>query len=374
MKPLQDSPASTPGAAHSEEIPPRFRLSTYSFHLPAELIAQEPSPERDKSRLMLLDRERGSISHRVFSELPFLLDPSDLLVLNETKVVPAALTGHKASGGKVDLLVLNPACPRAEAHEPAVRSCMFRSGKPLRPGTTIFVEGGIELTAVDTTEPGRIDVEFPSSEENFLDFLGEYGSTPLPPYIRNQSRRGDRDRERYQTVYSRTSGSVAAPTAGLHFTRGLLAALEERGVLTTKILLHVGPGTFRPVKTEDIRSHRMESEFFEISPEAAAAVNDAREQGRRIIAVGTTAVRTLESAAAEDGTVSASSGQTSLFIVPGYEFRIVQGLVTNFHLPGSTLLMLVCALGGREMVLAGYTEAVKGRYRFYSYGDACLIV
>jgi len=322
---------------------------------------------------MFLDRGPGRISHRVFSELPDLLEPSDLLVLNETRVVPAALTGRKASGGRVDLLVLNPACPRGEAHEPAVRSCMFRSGKPLRPGATIFIEGGIELIAGEITEPGRMDVAFPAAEENLMDFLGAYGKTPLPPYIRNQSRRPHRDRDRYQTVYSRTQGSVAAPTAGLHFTERLFDALEKKGVRTAKILLHVGPGTFRPVKCPDIRLHRMEYEFFEISQQAADAVNNAKENGHRIIAVGTTAVRTLEAAAAADGTLRATSGQTNLFIVPGYEFRLVQGLVTNFHLPGSTLLMLVCALGGREMVLGGYIEAVRARYRFYSYGDACLI-
>lgn len=357
-------------------IPPAFRLSTYRFPLPSKLIAQRPAARRDESRLLALNRKTGSVSHHRFKDLPSLLQPSDVLVINETRVMPALLLGRKPSGGKVELLVLDPApmpdgdCP----HEAAVRVCMYRSSKPLRRDAIIEVPGGTTLFVEETVAPGRVKVRFPVSEIDFPGFLGTYGKTPLPPYIDPKDRDVNADRIRYQTVYSRVAGSVAAPTAGLHFTDEVLAELEKRGIGIARILLHVGPGTFVPVRTEDIRLHAMESECYEIPDEAADFIHKARSERRRIIAVGTTSVRALESAAAPDGSIRSGKSTTRLFITPGVKFKIVEGMVTNFHLPGSTLLMLVCAFGGTVPVLAAYETAVEMSYRFYSFGDSCLII
>lgn len=358
------------------QIPPVFRLSTYQFPLPLELIAQEPAARRDESRLLALNRRDGSIGHYWFKDLPSLLDPSDVLVINETKVMPALMYGRKASGGKVELLILEPA-PMFEESLPdaqAVRLCLYRSSKRLRKGSTVEIASGIELTVADEISPGRVKMRFPVSERQFPDFLERHGKTPLPPYIDARDRDAQRDKIRYQTVYSRIAGSVAAPTAGLHFTDEVLAELSDRGIGMTRILLHVGPGTFVPVRSEDIRLHTMESECYEISVTAAEFLQTCQREKRRIIAVGTTSVRALESAASPDGTIRAGKSRTNLFITPGNKFNIVEGMVTNFHLPGSTLLMLVCAFGGIEPVLAAYRSAIETRYRFYSFGDCCLII
>ncbi len=366
-----------PGPSGNDSaIPPAFRLSTYQFPLPPELIAQRPAARRDESRLLALNRKTGSVSHHRFKDLPSLLQPSDVLVINETKVMPALLLGQKPSGGKVELLVLDPA-PMLDgdcAHDPAVRVCMYRSSKRLRRGATIEIPSHTTLFVEDTIAPGRVKVRFPVSEKDFPGFLDTYGKTPLPPYIDPKDRDGRADRIRYQTVYSRVAGSVAAPTAGLHFTDEVLAQLEDRGIGIARILLHVGPGTFVPVRTEDIRLHSMESERYEIPEEAAEFLRKASAEKRRIIAVGTTSVRALESAAAPDGSIHGGKSTTRLFITPGVKFKVVEGMVTNFHLPGSTLLMLVCAFGGIEPVLAAYETAVEMAYRFYSFGDSCLII
>jgi S-adenosylmethionine:tRNA ribosyltransferase-isomerase len=357
-------------------IPEDFRLQTYTYELPPELIAQTPARVRDQSRLLVLNRNTREIRHQRFSDLPSLLLPSDLLVINETRVTPASLIGRKLSGGRVELLVLDPVMTRATASQDsfATRTCLVRSSKRLRQGAAIQLEDGPEITVEETVGPGRVRLRFPVLEREFLGFLNRYGRPPLPPYIRPEGRAPEDDRERYQTVYAKVSGSVAAPTAGLHFTGELLGELQEKGISIARILLQVGPGTFTPVRQEDIRLHRMESEFYEISTEAAASIAEAYRQRRRVIAVGTTTVRALESAATADGVVRPGKGQTSLFIMPGFSFGVVQGLVTNFHLPGSTLLMLACALGGTDLVMHAYKEAVNEKYNFYSYGDACLVL
>jgi S-adenosylmethionine:tRNA ribosyltransferase-isomerase len=356
-------------------IPSTSRLSTYQYQLPEKLIAQEPSRIRDESRLMVLHRNTGEVRHHFFRELPYLLLPSDLLAVNETRVTPAALFGLKPSGGRVELLVLDPAnrLEKSDPDSPASRVCLTRSSKPVRPGTTILLDNGPELTAGETVSPGRVRMVFPVPEDGLLGFLERYGSPPLPPYISAENRDRDRDRSRYQTVYAKTAGSVAAPTAGLHFTEGLLHDLSRKGIQIARIILHVGPGTFIPVRGQDIRLHKMEPEFYEIPEQAAESIRRAVNEKRRVIAVGTTAVRALESASAK-GELTPQTGETDLFIKPGYSFKLVEGLVTNFHLPGSTLLMLACAFGGTDFVMSAYDEAVREGYRFYSYGDACLML
>lgn len=362
---------------HGHQIPPDFRLSTYRYHLPEELISQEPCMVRDSSRLLVFHSRTGEILHRRFNDLPFILNPSDLLVLNETRVIPALLVGRKTTGGTVELLVLDPAIsdPSAAAsHRCGVRTCMVKASKRLKTGDLIRLADGPELTAEETVAPGRVRIRFPVEDIAILRFLDSHGRPPLPPYIKAHGRAGDRDRARYQTVYSRVPGSVAAPTAGLHFTKDLLELLAANGIETTRIILHVGPGTFTPVRTEDVRLHVMESESYEISQATAERLNRALKEGRRIIAVGTTSVRALESAAAPEGVVSSGGASTNLFIIPGYSFKIVHNMITNFHLPASTLLMLVCALGGTREILSAYQEAIDRKYLFYSYGDACLIL
>ncbi|MBM4327651.1 MAG: tRNA preQ1(34) S-adenosylmethionine ribosyltransferase-isomerase QueA [Deltaproteobacteria bacterium] len=363
-------------SADDNPIPYECRLSTYDYELPERLIAQEPEAPRDESRLLALNRQTGRVSHRSFRELPSLLKPSDVLVLNETKVIPAALRARKPTGGRVDLLVLDPAgvARGIDLSALAERICMFHSSKPLRSGAALKLEDGREIIVGESVAPGRVRVRFPAQEADFLAFLEEWGHPPLPPYIRDPARDSERDRKRYQTVYARQAGSVAAPTAGLHFTDGLLRELEAGGVRIARIVLHVGPGTFTPVKHEDIRMHRMEAEYYETPELAAELINRAFAEKARIIAVGTTSVRTLESAIDPNGRLIAGKGRTDLFIRPAYGFRTIRGLITNFHLPKSTLLMLVCAFAGVESVMAAYHEAVALKYRFFSYGDACLIV
>ncbi|MGB6066846.1 MAG: tRNA preQ1(34) S-adenosylmethionine ribosyltransferase-isomerase QueA [Desulfomonilaceae bacterium] len=362
-----------PGQSNAN-IPHRFRLHTYTYDLPPELIAQEPALVRDESRLLVLHPAARDIQHHRFRDLPSLLRPSDLLVVNETKVTPASLVGRKPSGGRVDLLVLDPWKATARPDGLAVRTCLVRSSKRLRRGAVIQIESGPEITVEETVAPGRVRICFPVPEDSFLSLLELYGRPPLPPYIRADRGHKRSDRERYQTIYAKVPGSVAAPTAGLHFTGRLLEELQERGISIVRIHLRVGPGTFTPVRVDDIRLHRMESESYEISEAAAGSIAKAYGERRRIIAVGTTTVRALESAAIAEGIVMAGKGETDLFILPGHSFKVVRGMVTNFHLPGSTLLMLVCALGGTDLVMSAYSEAVKEQYRFFSYGDACLVV
>ena len=342
-------------------------ISDFDYDLPPELIAQEPLPERDASRLLVLDRRTGAIEHRAFRDLPELLNPGDLLVVNRSRVIPARLLGRRASGGEAEILLVREVSEgRWEA--------MVRPGRHLRPGQRVAIDD--DLTVVIESEAlaadGRRQVRLLSRRRDLEGALERCGHVPLPPYVRRPDR--PEDRERYQTVYAREPGSIAAPTAGLHFTPSLLERLRARGVATAEVLLHVGPGTFRPVTAERVEDHALPPEPFVLPPETAAAVAAARARGGRVIAVGTTSVRALEASASPGGTVAPGSGETALVIVPGHSFQVVDALVTNFHLPRSSLLLLVSALAGRERVLAAYAEAVRLRYRFYSYGDAMLVV
>lgn len=337
----------------------------FDFDLPESSIAQRAAP-RGESRLLVLDRE-GAERHRRISDLPRLLRPGDLLVLNDTRVIPARLHGHRRlpsgeAGGRMEILLVERTGDREW-------QALARPGKRARPGTVIAFEDGLTCEVLERRDDGRVRLRFSEPVEGHLDRLGHI---PLPPYIHRED--DDADRERYQTVYARRPGAIAAPTAGLHFTEALLREIEAAGIATATVTLHVGIGTFKPVTAERVEEHRMESERWEIGEETAAAIRKAREQGGRIVAVGTTVVRTLESAAlkSEDGEIRAGSGATELFITPGFRFRAVDVLLTNFHLPRSTLLMLVSAFAGRERVLAAYAEAVREGYRFYSYGDAML--
>lgn len=335
----------------------------FFYELPAGLIAQEPLPERQKSRLLVLDRKKEMVAHRHFEDIFEYLLPTDLLVFNDTRVIPARLFGRKSpSGGKVEILLV-----RQVGH--LLWETLVKPGKRIQVGQKISLDGGrAEAEVVGRTSGGRL-LRF-SLEGDFREFLARAGTVPLPPYIHVPLC----DPGRYQTVYAAQDGSVAAPTAGLHFTPGLLQILRERGIKTVFVTLHIGPGTFRPVKSARIEDHEMDEEQYFIEPAAKEAINRARGEGRRIVAVGTTAARTLESAADENGNIMKDAGATRLFIYPGYRFKLVQALITNFHLPCSTLLMLVSALAGRETVFAAYREAVAQHYRFYSFGDAMFVV
>jgi len=334
----------------------KLRTSDFDYDLPPEAIAQHPG-ERGESRLLVLGR---TIEDRRFTDLPDLLDPGDLLVVNDTRVIPARLRARRPTGGRVEILLV-------ERAGPASWWCLLRPGRRLSPGTPLAIEGG-PAARVDERADGRFRLTF---EQPIEPLLQEIGETPLPPYIDRPAE--PRDRERYQTVYAARPGAVAAPTAGLHFTPALLDALQRRGVRRASLTLHVGPGTFRPVKTENPEAHAMDSERFEIPDATAEAVAAARRRGRRVVAVGTTVVRSLETAASTDGLVAAGAGRTGLYIRPGYEFAVVDRLITNFHLPRSTLLMLVCAFAGRRRTLDAYRQAVRSGFRFYSYGDAMLL-
>ena len=339
-----------------------MKRSDFYFDLPEELIAQTPLAERSSSRLLVLDKETGSMEHRHFYDLPELLRPGDCLVLNDSRVLPARLIGTRASGGSVELVLLRDL---GEGRW----ECLSRPGRKTRPGTALsFGDGELTATVQEVCEGGNRIVQF-HYEGIFLEVLERLGRMPLPPYIRAELK----DPERYQTVYSRELGSAAAPTAGLHFTRELLAQIEAMGVQLCYVTLHVGLGTFRPVKEEEIEDHPMHAEFCIIPEETAAAVTQAHREGRRVIAVGTTSCRTLESFAAEDGSLQPTSGWTDIFIYPGYRFKCVDALITNFHLPESTLIMLVSALAGRENILSAYRTAVDEGYRFFSFGDAMMI-
>lgn len=359
-----------------------FQLADYAYDLPPELIAQEPAPRRDGSRLLCLNRETGATAHRLFADLPDRLRPSDLLVVNDTEVVPARIHGRKVSGGKVEVLLLDYGQNGGNGADVATEvtcECMVKASKRPRPGTRLFFDHGLTAEVLDGREALHT-LRF-QSPEPFESVLYRIGEMPLPPYIRRngQAEAGGGtagapdDRAAYQTVYAARKGAVAAPTAGLHFTPALLARIRARGVGIAAVTLHVGYGTFVPVRVEDIRDHRMHRERFSIPPETADAVNRARSEGRRIVAVGTTSVRTLEVAAGQNGKIAPGSGSCDLFIYPGYRFKAVDALITNFHLPESTLIMLVSAFAGRERVLSAYREAVAARYRFFSYGDAMFI-
>ncbi len=339
-----------------------MKTSDFYFDLPPELIAQTPLERRDGSRLLTLDRATGETKHRHFYDLPALLRPGDCLVLNDSRVLPARLIGKRAGGGACEVLLLIDRGDR-------VWECLVRPGRKLRPGAKItFGDGELSAKVVGEVEGGNRLVRF-DYEGIFLEALERLGKMPLPPYIKAELADG----ERYQTVYSKVTGSAAAPTAGLHFTRPLLEQLQAMGVRVCYVTLHVGLGTFRPVKAENLDEHEMHSEYCVIPQETADAVNETKRAGGRVICVGTTSCRTVESWAEEDGTLKASAGWTNIFIYPGYRFKVLDGLITNFHLPESTLIMLVSALAGREQVLAAYAEAVGERYRFFSFGDAMFI-
>ena len=332
------------------------------YDLPEERIAQTPVEPRDHSRLMVLHRDTHEIEHRHFYDVIDYLNPGDCMVINETKVIPARLYGERPTGGACEVLLLKQVGPKKW-------ETLVRPGKKLRPGAeVIFGDGRLRCRVLETTDAGGRIVEF-ECEGTFEAALDALGEMPLPPYIHEKLQ----DRNRYQTVYARQDGSAAAPTAGLHFTPELLERIRQKGIDIVPVLLHVGLGTFRPVKVENIEDHEMHTEYFEVTEDAARRINAARERGGRVIAVGTTSVRTLESAA-ENGRVRAMRGDTSIFIKPGYQYQMVDALITNFHLPGSTLVMLVSALYDRERILDAYRVAVKEQYRFFSFGDAMLIL
>ena len=340
-----------------------MKTSDFDFYLPEELIAQTPLKQRDSSRLLVMDKKTGETSHHHFYELPKFLRPGDCLVLNDSRVLPARLIGHRPTGGACEVLLL---VDRGEG----LWECLVRPGRKLKPGAQVLFGDGSLLTATieQEVEDGKRLVRF-HYEGIFLEILEQLGKMPLPPYIKAELQ----DNERYQTVYSKVVGSAAAPTAGLHFTPELLEEVQRNGVKVCYVTLHVGLGTFRPVKAEDILEHEMHSEFCMISQETADIINETKKNGGRIICVGTTSCRTIESFAAEDGTMHECSGWTNIFIYPGYRFKVLDALITNFHLPQSTLIMLVSALAGREQVLAAYSEAVEQKYRFFSFGDAMFL-
>jgi len=338
-------------------------LKDFNYDLPEELIAQDPLEDRSSSRLMVLHKDTGRIEHKIFRNIIDYLNPGDCLVINDTKVIPARLMGIKEdTGATIEVLLL-------KRNADDVWECLVKPGKKARTGARIvFGEGLLVGEIVDVIEDGNRMIKF-HYEGIFEEILDKLGQMPLPPYITHKLQ----DKNRYQTVYARNEGSAAAPTAGLHFTKELLEKIKEKGVNVVSITLHVGLGTFRPVKVDKIEEHHMHTETFNISKEAADTINRARAAGGRVIAVGTTSCRTLESAAADDGTIPARSGDTDIFIYPGYKFKAIDCLITNFHLPESTLIMLVSALAGRDNIMNAYETAVKERYRFFSFGDAMFI-
>ncbi len=341
----------------------KMDVKDFRYDLPQELIAQDPLEDRSSSRLLVLDKDTGEITHKHFYDIIDYLDEGDCLVLNETKVIPARLMGvKKDTGAVVEILLL-------KRKSKTVWECLVKPGKKCRVGAVIeFGEGLLTGTVSDIVEEGNRIIEF-EFDGIFEEILDKLGTMPLPPYITHTLK----DRNRYQTVYAKNEGSAAAPTAGLHFTKELLKDIEDKGVKLAKVTLHVGLGTFRPVKVSDVRQHHMHSEFFQVSKEAADIINSTRTNGKRVICVGTTSTRTVESASDDKGYLKETSGWTDIFIYPGYKFKVSDALITNFHLPESTLVMLVSALAGREKVLHAYEEAVKEKYRFFSFGDAMFI-
>ena len=340
-----------------------MKTSDFYYDLPEELIAQDPLEDRSSSKLLVLDKKTGETEHHVFREIVDYLDPGDCLVINDTKVIPARLIGAKEeTGAKIEVLLLKRGADD-------VWETLVKPGRKAKPGTRIsFGDGLLTGEVVDIVDEGNRLIRF-EYEGIFEEILDQLGQMPLPPYITHQLK----DKDRYNTVYAEHPGSAAAPTAGLHFTPELLEKIKNKGVDIAHVTLHVGLGTFRPVKVDDVENHHMHSEFYMIDETAAEKINRAKENGKRVICVGTTSCRTIESAADENGRLKACSGWTDIFIYPGYQFKILDALITNFHLPESTLVMLVSALAGREHVLAAYEEAVKERYRFFSFGDAMFI-
>ncbi len=351
-----------PGLPPAADTP----IDAYDFELPPELIAQQPLPERDASRLLLLDRRSDSLAHRLFRHLPGLLQPGDLVVLNRSRVFPARLLGRRKGGGAAEILLVR-------RREGGLWEALLRPARRLRAGSLVEIASGFRVRVEGAAAPEDASrlVRLLAQGMEPEQAIAHHGHVPLPPYIRRPD--VPLDRERYQTVFARESGSIAAPTAGLHFTPSLLASLAARGVETATLILHVGPGTFRPVEVPDVRDHRVSPESYEIPEETALAVERAKRAGRRVVAVGTTVVRALESAW-DAGSLRAGGAETALVVTPGFRFHVVDALVTNFHLPRSSLLLLVSAFAGRERVLAAYAEAVAAGYRFYSYGDAMLVV
>lgn len=341
-----------------------MKVSDFDYHLPEELIAQEPVEPRDASRLLVLHRQTGALAHRVFRDIIEYLEPSDVLVINDTKVIPARLFGtKKGTGANVEVLLL-------KRISQDVWEVLVRPGRRVPPGTWLeFGDGVLAAKVLDTTAAGGRVLEF-FYEGVFEAILDELGQMPLPPYIHKELS----DKQRYQTVYARKDGSAAAPTAGLHFTPGLLERIATRGITVCSITLHVGLGTFRPVKVDTVEEHRMHGEYYSIDQETALAIQKAKEAGGRVVAVGTTTARTLEAVMQQHGELAACSGWTDIFIYPGFRFQVVDGLITNFHLPRSTLLMLVSAFAGKDLVLQAYETAIRERYRFFSFGDAMLIL
>lgn len=341
-----------------------MNVKDYDYDLPEELIAQDPLEDRSSSRLMVLDRQTGDVEHRHFTDILEYLHPGDCLVINNTKVIPARLFGVKEdTQAKIEVLLL-------KRKENDIWETLVKPGKKAKPGTKlVFGDGLLTAEVVDVVEEGNRLIQF-HYDGIFEEILDQLGQMPLPPYITHQLK----DKNRYQTVYAKYDGSAAAPTAGLHFTKELLQKVKDMGVDIAEVTLHVGLGTFRPVKVENVLDHHMHSEFYMVSQEAADKINRAKESGHRVIAVGTTSTRTLEAAADENGRLHETSGWTEIFIYPGYQFKVIDALITNFHLPQSTLVMLVSALAGREHVLHAYEIAVKERYRFFSFGDAMLIL
>lgn len=340
-----------------------MNVKDFYFDLPQELIAQDPLEDRASSRLLVLDRETGEVTHRKFRDILGYLNPGDCLVINDTKVIPARLIGSReGTNAKIEVLLL-------KRRENDIWETLVKPGKKAKPGTVInFGDGLLKGTVIDVVEEGNRLIQF-SYEGIFEEILDRLGQMPLPPYITHQLQ----DKNRYQTVYAKHEGSAAAPTAGLHFTKELLQEIENQGVKIAHVTLHVGLGTFRPVKVENVLDHHMHSEFYMVEESEAEKINQTKKDGGRVICVGTTSCRTIESASDENGILKAGSGWTDIFIYPGYQFKILDCLITNFHLPESTLVMLVSALAGREHVLAAYEEAVKERYRFFSFGDAMFI-
>ena len=341
-----------------------MKTADFYFDLPEELIAQDPLADRSSSRLLHLGIEDGMIEHRTFTDILDYLREGDCLVVNDTKVIPARLYGHKEdTGAVIEILLL-------KRNENDVWECLVKPGKKARPGARIVFGDGILVgEIIDVIEEGNRLIKF-YYDGIFEEILDQLGEMPLPPYITHKLQ----DKNRYQTVYAKNEGSAAAPTAGLHFTQELLKKVEEKGVKIAHVTLHVGLGTFRPVKVEDVTNHHMHSEFYMVEEEQAKLINDTKKNGGRVISVGTTSCRTLESATGEDGILRAGSGWTEIFIYPGYRFKMIDGLITNFHLPESTLLMLVSALAGKENIMSAYEVAVKERYRFFSFGDAMVIL
>ena len=341
-----------------------MNVSDFDYELPEELIAQDPIEDRSSSRLLMLDKKTGAIEHHIFRDIIDALNPGDCLVINNTRVIPARLLGVKEdTGAAIEVLLL-------KRRDNDIWETLVKPGKKMKLGAVVsFGDGILKGTVIDVVEEGNRLIQF-SYEGIFEEILDQLGQMPLPPYITHRLE----DKSRYQTVYAKYDGSAAAPTAGLHFTKELLAAIREKGINIAEVTLHVGLGTFRPVKADVVEEHHMHSEYYSVNPETADLINTTRKNGGRIIAVGTTSCRTLESASTPDGVLHAGDGWTEIFIYPGYQFHVVDALITNFHLPKSTLMMLVSALAGRDHIMNAYAEAVKDRYRFFSFGDAMMIV